>query len=248
MSAQAWSPSPVGDASCKPLLDLPVHVESFLRHLKSTAASSTFAATLLGATLFSPFDPAVAATDATTTPSNADAVTLNSGLSAPTPETPQIMFSGNRPNQGPSIRTPGGPAQVLPQTAGKNSPILQGLLYIDRPNSRPNFADTLVLTAGTVDQPDEVLAGAKFAITQARFPMQFSMYKENVIRGKEEMWSKAADGDILVTARVCPEEAKLPCSDGESTFKVKGVSKLIRNLPGMEDGTVVRTAVSLPLK
>lgn len=239
VTVEAWSPVPVAvrETCCKPL-------QSLLRKLKST--SSTF---LLGASIFF-FDPATAAAAATdmATPSvNADAVTLSSGLSAPTPETPQIKFSGNRPNQGRSTRTFGGSAQVLRQTAGK-SPILQGLIYIDRPNSRPNFSDTLVLTAGTVDRPDEVLAGAKVAITQARFPMQFSMYKENIIRGKEDMWSKAMDGDILVTARVCPEEAKLPCSDEESTYKARGVSKLIRNLPGMDKGTIVRSAISLPLK
>lgn len=230
---EAWSPLP-----CKPLQ------QQNLRHLEASAAASAFAVTLFGATLFLPIDHAAAA-DAIP-PTNTDTAVMSSGLSAPTPETPQIMFSGNRPNQGPSVRPMAGP-RVLPQKGGK-SPILQGLIYIDRPNSRPSFADTLVLTAGTVEQPDEVLAGAKFAITQARFPMQFSMYQENIIRGKEEMWSKAKEGDIFVSARVCPEDAKLPCSDKESTYRARGVSKLIRNLPGMDDETIVRTAISLPLK
>jgi hypothetical protein len=202
--------------------------------VKLSIIHSAFVASVLGGTLFLPLGPAIADVTATD---------VSAGLSAATEYQPQIKFSGNRPNQGPSARGPQ-TLQVLPQ----KGPILQGLVYVDRPDSRPSFADTLVITAGSAERPDEILAGAKIPVPMARFPMQFSMYQANIARGKEELWSKAMDGDIIVTARVCPEASALPCNDAESTYKAKGISKIIRNLPGMEDGTTVRTAISLPLK
>ena len=211
------------------------------QHVKSTVIRSAFVASLLGGTLFLPVGSAGAAL-------GGDPVTdLGAGLSEATEYQPQIKFSGNRPNQGPTPR--GSQAlQVLPQKAGGVSPILQGLIYVDRSDSRPSFADTLVITAGSAERPDDVLAGAKIPVTMARFPMQFNMYQANIARGKEGLWSKAMDGDIIVTARVCPEASTLPCNDAESTYKAKGISKVIRNLPGMDEGTIVRTAISLPLK
>ena len=205
--------------------------------VKLSIIHSAFVASVLGGTLFLPLGPAIADVTATD---------VSAGLSAATEYQPQIKFSGNRPNQGPSARGPQA-LQVLPQKGGE-SPILQGLVYVDRPDSRPSFADTLVITAGSAERPDEILAGAKIPVTMARFPMQFSMYQANIARGKEELWSKAMDGDIIVTARVCPEASALPCNDAESTYKAKGISKSIRNLPGMDEGTTVRTAISLPLK
>ena len=211
------------------------------RHVKSTVLQRAFVASLLGGTVFLPVGPADAAL-------GGDPVTdLSAGLSEATEYQPQIKFSGNRPNQGPTPR--GSQAlQVLPQKSGGASPILQGLIYVDRSDSRPSFADTLVITAGSSERPDDILAGAKIPVTMARFPMQFSMYQANIARGKEDLWSKAMDGDIIVTARVCPEASALPCNDAESTYKAKGISKVIRNLPGMDEDTLVRTAISLPLK
>ena len=206
--------------------------------VKLSIVHSAFVASVLGGTLFLPLGPAIA--DVTATDASA-------GLSAATEYQPQIKFSGNRPNQGPSAR--GSQAlQVLPQKGGESPILLQGLVYVDRPDSRPSFADTLVITAGSAERPDEILAGAKIPVTMARFPMQFSMYQANIARGKEELWSKAMDRDIIVTARVCPEASVLPYNDAESTYKAKGISKIIRNLPGMDEGTTVRTAISLPLK
>ena len=206
--------------------------------VKLSIIHSAFVASVLGGTLFLPLGPAIADVTATD---------VSAGLSAATEYQPQIKFSGNRPNQGPSAR--GSQAlQVLPQKGGESPILLQGLVYVDRPDSRPSFADTLVITAGSAERPDEILAGAKIPVTMARFPMQFSMYQANIARGKEELWSKAMDGDIIVTARVCPEASALPCNDAESTYKAKGISKIIRNLPGMDEGTTVRTAISLPLK
>lgn len=205
--------------------------------VKLSIIHSAFVASVLGGTLFLPLGPAIADVTATD---------VSAGLSAATEYQPQIKFSGNRPNQGPSARGPQA-LQVLPQKGGE-SPILQGLVYVDRSDSRPSFADTLVITAGSAERPDEILAGAKIPVTMARFPVQFSMYQANIARGKEELWSKAMDGDIIVTARVCPEASALPCNDAESTYKAKGISKIIRNLPGMDEGTTMRTAISLPLK
>ena len=220
--------------------DIRSNIGNQWQHVKSTVIQSAFVASLLGGAFFLPVGPAGAL--------GSDPVTdLSAGLSEATEYQPQIKFSGNRPNQGPTPR--GSQAlQVLPQKAGGASPILQGLIYVDRSDSRPSFADTLVITAGSAERPDDVLAGAKIPVTMARFPMQFSMYQANIARGKEDLWSKAMDGDIIVTARVCPEASTLPCNDAESTYKAKGISKVIRNLPGMDEGTLVRTAISLPLK
>lgn len=221
--------------------DIRSNTGNLWQHVKSTVIQSAFVASLLGGTVFLPVRPADAALEG-------DPVAdLSAGLSEATEYQPQIKFSGNRPNQGPTPR--GSQAlQVLPQKAGGASPILQGLIYVDRSDSRPSFADTLVITAGSSERPDDVLAGAKIPVTMARFPMQFSMYQANIAKGKEDLWSKAMDGDIIVTARVCPEASTLPCKDAESTYKAKGISKVIRNLPGMDEGTLVRTAISLPLK
>lgn len=221
--------------------DIRSNTGNLWQHAKSTVLQSAFVASLLGGTLFLSIGPAGAAL-------GGDPVAdLSAGLSEATEYRPQIKFSGNRPNQGPTPR--GSQAlQVLPQKAVGASPILQGLIYVDRSDSRPSFADTLVITAGSAEQPDDILVGAKIPVTMARFPMQFSMYQANIARGKEDLWSKAMDGDIIVTARVCPEESVLPCKDAESTYKAKGISKVIRNLPGMDEGTLVRTAISLPLK
>ena len=232
----AWFPMSTG---CGPAVVKPNNIKNLWLHVKSNVIQSAFVVSLVGGTLYLPVGPAVAL--------GGDPVAdLTAGLTGATEHQPQIKFSGNRPNQGPSPR--GSQAlQVLPQRGGE-SPILQGLIYVDRSDSRPSFADTLVITAGSADRPDDILAGAKIPVTMARFPMQFSMYQANIARGKEDLWSKAIGGDIIVTARVCPEATTLPCNDAESTYKAKGISKIIRNLPGMDEGTLVRTAISLPLK
>jgi len=79
--------------------------------------------------------------------------------------------------------------------------------------------------------------------------------------------------DLMVTARICPtiddidntaiiQETKvskgrnaknapasrIPCEVDESTFLAKGISKVVGNLPGMTEGSVFRTAASLPLE
>mmetsp|Transcript_18821 Transcript_18821/g.54235 ORF Transcript_18821/g.54235 Transcript_18821/m.54235 type:complete len:254 (+) Transcript_18821:25-786(+) len=231
-SGDAWSPISADQGSV-------ARTKSMWQDVKSSIIHSAFVASLLGGTLFLPLGPAIAVGDD-------PAADLSAGLSAATEYQPQIKYSGNRPNQGPSARGPQA-LQVLPQKGGE-SPILQGLVYVDRSDSRPSFADTLVITAGSAERSDEILAGAKIPVTMARFPMQFSMYQVNIARGKEDLWSKAMDGDIIVTARVCPEASVLPCNDAESTYKAKGISKNIRNLPGMDEGTTVRTAISLPLR
>ena len=148
------------------------------------------------------------------------------------------------------------------------SPIVQGLAYlVDGGEIRPSPADTLVITAAAASRPDAILAGAQFPIARARFPLQFNMYDENVVlptqlqsdssskpssRGgrRGEVWYQATqDEDVIVTARVCPEDAViLPCADSESSFRAKGLCKLLRGLPGMKEGQVVRTPASLALE
>ena len=168
------------------------------------------------------------------------------GLTAPTASRPQITLSGSGRVQPPSSASPS-PSSGSSSGGG---PIVEGLVYLSRSDIRPDLSDVLVLTVDT-GPGGEVLAGAKFDVARARFPLSFSLYEANILRGKEEAWRRAGEGDFYVTARTCPEEAvsagRIPCSDGESTLRARGVSKRIRNLPGMEEGGEIRTAPSLPL-
>mmetsp|Transcript_28276 Transcript_28276/g.39805 ORF Transcript_28276/g.39805 Transcript_28276/m.39805 type:complete len:240 (-) Transcript_28276:1270-1989(-) len=160
---------------------------------------------------------------------------LGASLQHPTEDTPQIKLTQNFQSSADD-----GP-----------KPIVQGLVYLVRPNSeiRPYSTDTLVLTAGSLTTPDDVLAGAKIPVSRLRFPTSFRMYKENILSGKTSQWYDLEEsGEILVKAKICPDGIPLPCSDDESTLKAQGVSKKVRNLPGLPDGTNFRAAASLPLQ
>ena len=111
---------------------------------------------------------------------------------------------------------------------------------------RPDYLDVLVLTVGT--KIDPVMAGAKYPIAKARFPFQFSLYSANILPTKQSLWLDISDDDdLLVTARVCPDNSPtFPCTDQQSTFLTKGISKLIRDFPGTTEP--IRTPVALPLE
>ena len=161
----------------------------------------------------------------------------NEVLKQPTQDQPQIMI-------------PTGP-EISSMSQQTRDPIIQGLIFLrDQENHRPDFSDTLIITV-TTKSFSEPLAGAKIPITKMKFPTQFNLYKENVLPNKRDDWESAISSyeDFIVTARVCPDisEGKPPCSEDKSQFLARGVSKAIKNLPGMRDGEVVRTAASIGL-
>jgi hypothetical protein len=119
------------------------------------------------------------------------------------------------------------------------------LLYLANPQSRPGPLDTIVITVRDVSSPDKVLAGAKIPVSRTRFPVQLRLFSQNII--DKQAWDRA--NDVVVRAVVCPSEsASLPCSESEATMKAEGIAKLIRNIPGLPEGTTVRAGASLPLK
>ena len=154
-------------------------------------------------------------------------------------------------------------------------PIAEGLIYLQNNNNnnnnniyneRPNLNDNIIVTISSTSDPTNIIAGAKYPVYKAKFPFNFKMYNENILKGKEQIWQQLEKGneesrnnsmnrsnngsDLLITARICPEEIlTLPCKDEESTYFAKGVSKIlmIGNLPGATEGQSLRTPVSLPL-
>lgn len=151
----------------------------------------------------------------------------------------------------------------------ERKPILQGLVYFperaasqDKASSKPApanrqqmdyYSDVLVLTAVSASPPgsEEVLAGAKFPVSRVRFPLNFQMYRENLLLkkpGVKEAWEKIEDTeDVIIRASICPSDAPtFPCENPKRTSQ--GVAKLIRNIPGLKDGQVIRAPASLQLQ
>ena len=160
---------------------------------------------------------------------------LQSGLSQPTDERPQIK----PPTQ---LQAP------VTQTAKGKKPIVEGMVYMMEKYERPDPSDVIVLTVVSKSQPDEILAGAKYPVFKARLPFNFQLYEANILKGKNDLFKNSADGDLIVTATVCPQEAAtLPCSNKESLYDAKGISKLLQ-IPGMQEGDLVRTPAALPLQ
>lgn len=153
----------------------------------------------------------------------------------------------------PQIILPKG-AEILPQPVGKKNPIVQGLVFLRDPqNARPDFTDVLVVTVSSaISSPDEILVGAKIPITKVKFPTQLNLYTENILPSKLKEWESVISNkeDLNINVWICPEsdtKTGLPCSLKDSTFQASGISKVVKNLPGMEEGDIVRTAASLGL-
>jgi negative regulator of sigma E activity len=154
---------------------------------------------------------------------------LQSKLQAPTEDQPQIQI----------------PSKLPSSVADKNAPIVEALLYLEDPQSRPAPLETIVITVRDISTPDSVLAGAKIPVSKARFPIQLRLFSQNIV--DPQGWSKAQD--VLVRAIVCPaESASIPCSESEATMKAEGVAKLVQNLPGLAPDVTVRAGAALPLK
>lgn len=139
------------------------------------------------------------------------------------------------------------PSNLLPTESSTPRTLVQGLVYLANPQIRPGPLDTLILTVRDYNHPDEVLAGAKLPISRVRFPLAFSMFDKNILPQKKELWDQVK-GDLLVKVNICPAPLPLPCTDGESSMKAQGISKLIKDLPGMDKGVQIRAGASLRLE
>lgn len=144
-------------------------------------------------------------------------------LKPPTAETPQINI----------------PTDIRQD---KNAPAVEGLVYISNmKQTSPPPTDVIILTVRNLEQPDEILAGAKIPVLKVRFPFNFAMSDKNLLPGKAWKYSD----DLLVVAKVCPSSE--PCSDDEASFKARGIAKAI-SVQGMPPGTSVRAGASLKLE
>jgi hypothetical protein len=185
------------------------------------------------------------------------------GLKAATEDKPQITLNGKSTNTQTS-------KQTLSIISKPREPILQGLVYFpERAHSDSTvivqagqqesqqldyYNDILVLTAiSATDLDRRVLAGAKFPVSSARFPLSFQMYEENLLisrPGVRHVWENIVDtGDIVVRASICPRDSSaFPCQDSERKKYAEGVAKLISNLPGLTEGEHIRAPASLALQ
>ena len=183
------------------------------------------------------------------------------GLKPPTETRPQIRLTEDRSGMMP--------------TATKSSakvPILQGLVYFPErardksvdtvftststPSKEPldYYSDVLVLTAVSAkDATGPILAGAKFPVSSVRFPFSFSMFEQNLLLkrdGVTEAWKEVQNtSDVIIKAYICPgDAASFPCREEEVKKYAEGVAKLIIDLPGLDEGEVIRAPASLPLQ
>jgi len=194
---------------------------------------------------------------------------IEQSLAKPTNERPQIQLPtdyndniGNTKNENTNLN-------LNFNNRNNNNqiePFLQGLIYLLNNNDRPDYSDTIVITVSSTTDPEVIVAGAKFPVAKARFPFQFRLYRANIIN-KQVLDQEIKNQDLIVMARICPttdnenenengvksstnekRAPKIPCEVNESTYLAKGISKAISNLPGMEEGTILRTAAALPLE
>lgn len=163
-------------------------------------------------------------------------------LVLPTEEKPQIKMTGRSVSYA-------SPTSIAQPKKKKDSALCQGLVYLYSEQERPDLSEVLVLTAASPSQPDAPVLGAKFNIYKAKFPFEFTMAEPNRLKGHE---SDAIGGDWIVTARSCPSDGTLPCSDQESTFVARGVSKVLVGTGEegglLKEGESVRTPASLALR
>jgi hypothetical protein len=159
-----------------------------------------------------------------------------SSLRAPTEDQPQIL---------------------LPKDSNKSLPsptTVQALISLANPQLRPVASDVLVIQIydESWDQQTTsqqlLLGGAKIPVAKIRFPMKVQLGPQNakVI----DDWNRLASSqDLWIVASVCPE-GNAPCSASEQRFETSGISKLLKQLPGMDESTTgvgLRVPASLAL-
>lgn len=94
-------------------------------------------------------------------------------------------------------------------------------------------------------------------IVQGRICRQIEEEVTTSVISSDSMWSSPIVSTSATTASTTTSststrgtsqsERSLPCTESESIFVGTGVSKLLKNVPGLEEGDVIRTAVSVPL-
>lgn len=184
-----------------------------------------------------------------------DEITNSKLLKPPNENQPQIVLTPEMQAQLENQRLPTN-VSGSDRVNSVDESILQGLVYIDsstmeRKGIPLNPSDYVVVTASVPDSMpptgnEPVIMGAKVRVSKARLPMQFKLYKKNILSGVEGNgdWEKS---DLIITARVCPADSvKFPCTDEESVYMSRGIAKHVK-VPGTEDN-FARTAASLPLQ
>lgn len=170
---------------------------------------------------------------------------LREGLSRPTEERPQIKPPTS---------------SMVPMSPKAKQPILEGMVYMadEYKYDRPDPSEIIVLTVSSASQPDDILAGAKYPVYKARMPFNFQMYDANILKNKMGQFRMVQERgeDFIVSATVCPGEddgggggvaGRLPCDAGVSSYQGRGVGKLLQ-VPGMQEGEMIRTPASLALE
>ena len=82
-------------------------------------------------------------------------------------------------------------------------------------------------------------------LVQGRICRQIDEEITTSIVSSDSIWSSSIAS--ATTTSTSQSERSLPCTESESIFVGTGVSKLLKNVPGLEEGDVIRTAVSVPL-
>ena len=167
------------------------------------------------------------------------------GLQQPTEDRPQIQIPSSARSNFESKR---------------DSTLVQALVSLSNPqNSRPLGSDFLVVQV--FDDDDSLtrllLGGAKIPVAKIRFPIVVQLGPDNS-KVPVEDWNRLVPNieNLWIEASICPEESSsIPCPSNEQHLESKGVSKLLRQLPGLggdSTSTVIeggiRVPASLPLK
>ena len=136
--------------------------------------------------------------------------------------------------------------------------LLQGIVSLDDELKSSGVysldPDDMIVVTATVSHEDSlpsdedpVVMGAKVKVGKVRIPMQFKLYKENILASANKKDLNWQASDIAITAKVCaPGLNKYPCSSAESKFISRGIAKRIV-VPGT-DGIFIWTPASLPLQ
>jgi hypothetical protein len=223
MSVDAWQPQHLPS-------NLPnLFIESIL---EKTCSASKLVTTglLMGALCFASPSPsqALASVD-----DHDWQQTLQSSLRSPTEDRPQIRLPSDGTKELPS-----------PTTVG-------ALISLANPQLRPLASDILVIQIYDSNEQTVLLGGAKIPVAKIRFPIQIKLGSQNAAKATVAVaddWNRlSSTQDLWIDASICPEDTA-PCSASEQRFQAAGVSKLLQQLPGMDESiSGIRVPASLPL-
>jgi hypothetical protein len=204
--------------------------------MASNRIAQTAAVMILSALCFTA-TPAVAV-DTTMSSSTEWQQQIQSKLQPPTVDRPKIQL----------------PANSNLNAISKTNDRLQALISLANPQkNRPFGSDFLVLQVWDSEEHALLLGGAKIPVAMIRsFPTMVQLGPQNSKVSMED-WNQLVPSleDLWIEASICPEESSsLPCPSSEQRLASKGVSKLLRQLPGLDEGTTtagIRVPATLPL-